>query len=125
MKSFPEKIAVIREADCIGCAKCIPVCPTNAIVGAAKHQHAIVASLCIGCGLCLPPCPTDCIDWVEREPLTSSERRHKAQLAKHQIQQRQQRQKLLAERKALKDQAALEQISEKLNTLWNQIHERA
>ena len=54
-------IAYIDEATCIGCTLCIQVCPTDAIVGAAKQMHTIVADRCTGCELCLPPCPVDCI----------------------------------------------------------------
>jgi len=61
----PYRIAVIDEAVCIGCAKCLAPCPTDAIVGAARFMHAIVASLCTGCELCIPPCPVDCIRMEE------------------------------------------------------------
>ena len=60
----PRTLAVIREAECIGCTKCIQVCPVDAIVGGAKQMHTIISSLCTGCELCLPPCPLDCIDLV-------------------------------------------------------------
>ncbi len=54
--------AVIREAECIGCTKCRQVCPTDAIVGAAKRLHTVIANECTGCELCLAPCPVDCIE---------------------------------------------------------------
>ena len=57
----PLQIAVIIEADCIGCTKCIQACPVDAIIGAPKRMHTVVADLCTGCELCLPPCPVDCI----------------------------------------------------------------
>ena len=57
----PLAIARIDEAACIGCTLCIQACPTDAIVGAAKLMHTIVADRCTGCELCLPPCPVDCI----------------------------------------------------------------
>lgn len=57
----PLSIAHIDEAQCIGCTLCIQACPVDAIVGAAKHMHTVLASLCTGCELCLPPCPVDCI----------------------------------------------------------------
>ena len=55
-------LAVIREAECIGCTKCIAPCPVDAIVGAAKQLHTVITEACTGCGLCLPPCPVDCIE---------------------------------------------------------------
>jgi electron transport complex protein RnfB len=57
----PRSIAVIDENTCIGCTLCIQACPVDAIVGAAKQMHVIVAAQCTGCELCLPPCPVDCI----------------------------------------------------------------
>ncbi|WP_411851715.1 Rnf electron transport complex subunit RnfB [Stenotrophomonas sp. LGBM10] len=57
----PDQVALIVEADCIGCTKCIQACPVDAIVGGAKYMHTVIADLCTGCGLCLPPCPVDCI----------------------------------------------------------------
>lgn len=57
----PPQVAVIVEADCIGCAKCIDVCPTDAIAGARKWMHTVIAADCSGCELCLPACPVDCI----------------------------------------------------------------
>lgn len=61
----PERLAVIDEARCIGCTLCIQACPVDAIIGAAKLMHTVVAAECTGCELCLPPCPVDCIDLVE------------------------------------------------------------
>lgn len=57
----PPDVAFIDEDLCIGCTKCIDACPVDAIVGAAKRMHTIIAAECTGCGLCLPPCPVDCI----------------------------------------------------------------
>ncbi|TXG98418.1 MAG: RnfABCDGE type electron transport complex subunit B, partial [Zoogloea sp.] len=57
----PKSVAVIDEATCIGCTLCIQACPVDAIVGAAKQMHTIIAADCTGCELCLAPCPVDCI----------------------------------------------------------------
>ena len=57
----PPATALIDEAACIGCTLCIQACPVDAIVGAAKQMHTVVAAWCTGCELCLPPCPVDCI----------------------------------------------------------------
>jgi len=55
------QVAVIDEATCIGCTKCIQACPVDAIVGASKLMHTVIADWCTGCELCIPPCPVDCI----------------------------------------------------------------
>jgi electron transport complex protein RnfB len=57
----PRTLARIVEADCIGCTKCIQACPVDAIVGAAKLMHTVIADDCTGCELCAPACPVDCI----------------------------------------------------------------
>ena len=57
-------IALVDEARCIGCARCIDACPVDAIVGAQGYMHTVVEEWCIGCELCLPPCPVDCIELV-------------------------------------------------------------
>lgn len=59
-----KNIAFIREAECIGCTKCIQACPVDAILGAAKQMHTVIVSECTGCDLCVEPCPVDCIDML-------------------------------------------------------------
>ncbi len=62
----PQRLrAVIREAECIGCTKCLLACPVDAIVGSGKLMHSVITDLCTGCELCLPPCPVDCIDLID------------------------------------------------------------
>jgi electron transport complex protein RnfB len=57
-------VAWIDEPACIGCARCLPPCPTDAIVGARKRMHTVIAAECTGCELCIPACPVDCIRMV-------------------------------------------------------------
>jgi Na+-translocating ferredoxin:NAD+ oxidoreductase subunit B len=65
----PRTVAVIDEPLCIGCTLCIQACPVDAILGAGKQMHTVIASECTGCELCVAPCPVDCIVMVE-EPVT-------------------------------------------------------
>lgn len=58
----PKAVAFIDEARCIGCTLCIKACPVDAILGASKQMHTVIAQECTGCELCLAPCPVDCID---------------------------------------------------------------
>ena len=58
----PAQVAYIREAECIGCTKCIQACPVDAILGAAKLMHTVIIDECTGCDLCVAPCPVDCIE---------------------------------------------------------------
>lgn len=62
-----KTVAFIREDECIGCTKCIQACPVDAILGAAKQMHTIIADECTGCDLCVEPCPVDCIDMIPVE----------------------------------------------------------
>jgi electron transport complex protein RnfB len=57
----PKCVAVIDDNECIGCTLCLQACPVDAIMGAAKQLHGIIASECTGCELCLKPCPVECI----------------------------------------------------------------
>jgi len=56
-----RSVAAVDNSRCIGCTKCILACPVDAIAGAPRHQHHVLADRCTGCELCLPPCPVDCI----------------------------------------------------------------
>ncbi|MBI4808641.1 MAG: electron transport complex subunit RsxB [Nitrosomonadales bacterium] len=56
-----KAVAFIDEQTCIGCTLCLQACPVDAIAGAAKQMHTIIASECTGCELCVEPCPVDCI----------------------------------------------------------------
>jgi H+/Na+-translocating ferredoxin:NAD+ oxidoreductase subunit B len=61
----PPSVALIDESLCIGCTLCIQACPVDAIIGAAKAMHTVIAAECTGCELCMPPCPVDCIRMIE------------------------------------------------------------
>ena len=66
-ESETSMVAYIREDECIGCTKCIQACPMDAILGAAKQMHTVIADECTGCDLCVEPCPVDCIDMIPVE----------------------------------------------------------
>jgi electron transport complex protein RnfB len=68
----PALVAQIDEDACIGCAKCLPPCPVDAILGAQKQMHTVLLSLCTGCELCVAPCPVDCISMVSRSELAQA-----------------------------------------------------
>lgn len=63
----PHRVALIDEDTCIGCAKCLDPCPTDAIIGANKHMHTVLPQWCTACELCIPACPVDCITMVADE----------------------------------------------------------
>ena len=60
----PKAVAFIDENTCIGCTLCIQACPVDAILGATKAMHTVIAAECTGCDLCVDPCPTDCIEMI-------------------------------------------------------------
>ncbi len=69
------QVAQIDPGACIGCTKCLPACPVDAIVGAPKLLHEVMEAACTGCGLCLPACPVDCIELVPVESEAAVESR--------------------------------------------------
>jgi electron transport complex protein RnfB len=84
------QVALIDEARCVGCARCLEACPVDAIIGAQGWMHTVVAQWCTGCELCLPPCPVDCIElvaspapWTARDASDAKVRHaeHKARFA--------------------------------------------
>jgi len=103
----PHRVAVIDEARCIGCAKCLPPCPVDAIIGAPRLLHTVLSAWCTGCELCIAPCPVDCIAMVPASrvspvPATPAPALNRARYAAHgaRLEHREhQRQRLLAERK--------------------------
>jgi electron transport complex protein RnfB len=91
LPAVPPQIALIREAECIGCTKCIQACPVDAILGAAKLMHTVITDECTGCELCVAPCPVDCIDILplagqaaeaQRQRADQFRTRHQAHLAR-------------------------------------------
>ncbi len=75
LKRGPSGVGFIVSIDpayCIGCTKCIRACPVDAIIGANKRMHSIIADQCTGCELCIPLCPTNCMALEPRAPMTWS-----------------------------------------------------
>ncbi len=56
-----SQIALVNEEICIGCCRCLKVCPTDAIVGAAKQIHNVLREACTGCEACVDRCPTEAL----------------------------------------------------------------
>ncbi len=71
-ESKSPQLAVIIEADCIGCTLCIKAGPVDAILGASQQMHTVIAHECTGCELCVTPCPVDCIHMIPATSLQSS-----------------------------------------------------
>ncbi|MFK2854682.1 RnfABCDGE type electron transport complex subunit B [Dyella humi] len=86
----PRTLARIVEADCIGCTKCIQVCPVDAIIGANKLMHTVIADDCTGCERCVPACPVDCI-LLEPMPLAQANDPAHADAARMHFQRREAR----------------------------------
>jgi electron transport complex protein RnfB len=86
----PRMLARFVEADCIGCTKCIQACPVDAIVGAAKLMHTVIADDCTGCELCVAACPVDCIV-LEPMPLAQAGDAAHADTAREHFQRREAR----------------------------------
>ena len=78
-KAHTPALAWIDEAVCIGCTACIRACPVDAIMGASKYMHTVLAEECTGCGLCVAPCPVDCIEMRPVEQAYLPQARHWAE----------------------------------------------
>lgn len=104
-------IAFIREAECIGCTKCIQACPVDAILGAPKLMHTILQDECTGCDLCVAPCPVDCIEMrplaadgttlvggFASDTATLEKRKQKRNVARERFERRNQRLTLLTKK---------------------------
>ena len=107
------RVAFIREAECIGCTKCIQACPVDAILGAAKLMHTVISDICTGCDLCVAPCPVDCIDMVpatEQQP-TAAAVQQKADLSRERFQRRNARLQQLSAEKAARKKSRTETAS--------------
>jgi len=54
---------VIVNNNCIGCQKCMDVCPVmaNEVVDRCVIDH----SLCIECGECIQACPVEALEWED------------------------------------------------------------
>lgn len=75
------KIATVAEELCIGCCRCSKVCPTDAILGAARQIHNVLREACTGCESCVDKCPTEALlmkpvpvtlaHWVMPKPLAA------------------------------------------------------
>lgn len=113
-------LASIREAECIGCTKCIQACPVDAIIGTSKGMHAIIDHECTGCGLCVEPCPVDCIDLLPLQapaydPNSAREHFQARQVRQLRYQQEQQQQYREKRQLASKDNNAQQDIQAKQN----------
>ena len=112
----PPAVAIVDEAWCIGCTLCVQACPVDAIAGAAKVMHTVIADECTGCELCIPPCPVDCIQMIAVTHATT--RQQRATQARNRYQAREQRMAIGNKTKpAIADAAATAPVSEKQATV--------
>jgi len=100
----PWPLAWIDPEQCIGCARCLPPCPVDAIVGAQRQLHTVIDDWCTGCELCIAACPVDCIHLLARPAALPTPAPEDSRLRYDQHQRRWQHQHaqraaLLAERK--------------------------
>jgi electron transport complex protein RnfB len=123
----PPLAAAIDEAVCIGCTLCIKACPVDAIAGAAKFMHTVIAAECTGCELCIPPCPVDCIAMVATAPALP--RKERAALARRRYTARNERlarakSEREARRAATRDEAAERRRRETIERVMQRARER-
>jgi electron transport complex protein RnfB len=111
LRPLVDAVAVIDEERCIGCTLCIQACPVDAIVGATKLMHTVIAAACTGCELCVPPCPVDCIEIRAIGPRDAAARDAATAAARRRYEARNVRLTRLAEEKAAKSAAQREEAA--------------
>lgn len=128
-EAISSKVAFIREAECIGCTKCIQACPVDAIVGAAKLMHTVIATECTGCDLCVVPCPVDCIDMLslptELVALTGGSAHTEAQRVARQLRRDHARQRFENHKARLLREEARKQEARQARTLKVEVQEHS
>ncbi|UCC68490.1 MAG: electron transfer flavoprotein subunit alpha [Armatimonadota bacterium] len=70
----PRRLAIIKREACIGCAQCVPVCPTDAITMDSDSVAVVEAEKCTGCKKCVKACPTDAISMTGGAPEEEKEK---------------------------------------------------
>jgi len=100
----PAAVAWIEAEACIGCARCLPVCPVDAIIGAQHFLHTVLPDECTGCELCVAACPVDCIRILPRtaDQTAPDAQSNRERFERHRARDRRaglERERLLAERK--------------------------
>ena len=55
-------VYMINKKNCVGCGKCVEVCPTKVMV----HKPENPVSKCIACGICVKACPMEVLEIVEK-----------------------------------------------------------
>ncbi|MBS0286596.1 MAG: RnfABCDGE type electron transport complex subunit B [Proteobacteria bacterium] len=120
MSSF-KAVRIVEEA-CIGCTKCVSVCPVDAIVGASQVNHAVLTEFCIGCELCLPPCPVNCIEIFPILPPENTIER--AQVAKNRVHARKARLAKEENVKNEKDNSHIARLQDEIASSMARISER-
>ena len=126
----PKVLVNIEEEFCIGCTLCIQACPVDAIVGAAKLMHTVIAADCTGCELCIPPCPVDCIDtypaplqqpddswtWADYSPTQTERARTQARARLKRLQRNQRNRLLHKKHTALKQAKASANVQQEIKS---------
>lgn len=64
--------AEISEELCIGCVRCLSECSVDAIIGAPKQLHSVLADICHGCGKCVDVCKTGAVSLHSVKPTTAT-----------------------------------------------------
>ncbi len=67
LSTVMQRIPSWDMSRCVRCARCGPVCMSNAIVSIKGKEPIFVKQQCNGCGACVIECPEDAISWDKKE----------------------------------------------------------
>jgi len=63
LRYLPDVVTLVQDQEkCIGCTRCVQVCPHNVLTIKNQKSHITDLDACMECGACARNCPTGALD---------------------------------------------------------------